>query len=109
MECSLILKDLYKKIDEEYHIEYNAMLHELKFGYVPYDTKTLMTYKQPPMRRQQRYMNKNRAGIRYRLLNELLAEEFTEYSEKYKKVEESVRIKMYKVDANGNEIIEREE
>jgi len=94
-----------KQIKEDYHIEHNVYLSEIKFGYVPSHIKALITYKQPPMRRQQRRVNQNVTGVKYRLLDYLFVDELTQYSEKIKKASEQVTMKLFKINADGSETI----
>ena len=112
MELQFLFKDSYDKLklSEDMILHMEQSLYELKFGIVPNHLNTLITYTEYPIRRQQRTTNKYRSGIKYRLLDEMtLCETVTSFSDSYEKPKDKFGIKMYKVDAHGNEIIIREE
>ena len=112
MELQFLFKDSYDKLklSEDMILHMEQSLYELKFGIVPNHLNTLITYTEHPIRRQQRTTNKYRSGIKYRLLDEMtLCETTMSFADSYEKPRDKFGIKMYKVDAHGNEIIIREE
>lgn len=92
-EWKTFFEETYDKAKEEdFSINYETEFEELKFGLVPYYSRTMITYTDTPRRRQQRITNHHVYGIRNRLHDDVLIEQENSFEDKINPVKEDLNI-----------------